>query len=487
MKISLSWQFACHFFNLYGQGTFVVQEKPKKMFSKSGLAVIGVGIVLVAVVKAVTVYQNKDLEAMQQARAGGGVQEPVVHPYGRRGILVLDLDGDGIETIGVRKNILFDHDGNRVRIGTGWVKSDDGLLVWDRNGNGQIDSGAELFGVNYIKADGIHAKDGFDALRDLDGNGDGVFDGNDPHFASVRVWRGIDRRLNNSGSDTLLQAREWQTLDELGIASISLNSSPQTIELVGDSLQIAASVYARKDNGAGTIGAVDLAGNPFYRKFLDRIPLTDAARRMPDMQGSGAVRDLREAASLSGKLAVLVEEYMHLSIERGHPVQVDDLLDAWGATSTMKPGTERAAQLGYQLIYVGPGVSIADYESFVMYGVGAPQTSEVGFPSVTESKREKFEMLKARQRSLAHLIGVLEIFNGRAFLDLDFETDSVFTGTGERLMIREGSPSVAGSDVEGYSEMMPRRVYVRIESGQLDLLESSFSGLKESVQHGLAP
>lgn len=481
------WQFTCHFFNLYGQGTFVVQEKSKKMFSKGGLTVIGVGIVLVAVVKAITVYQNNDLEPMQQVQAGGGVQEPVVYPYGRRGILVLDLDGDGIETIGVRKNILFDHDGNRVKIGTGWVKSDDGLLVWDRNGNGQIDSGAELFGVDYIKADGTHAKNGFDALRDLDSNGDGVFDGNDPHFSSVRVWRGIDRKINNSDPDTLFLAKEWLTLDELDIVSISLNSSPQTIELVGDSLQTAASVYARKDNSAGTIGAVDLAGNPFYRKFLDRIPLTEAAKRIPDMHGAGAVRDLREAASLSRELAVKVKEYMHLSTERGRLVQVDDLLDAWMATSTMKSGTERAEQLGYQLIYVGPGVSIADYESFVMHGVGAPHASEAGFPSVPEAKREKFEALKTKQRSLAHLIGVLEIFNGRAFLDLDFEPDAVFTGAGERLMIREGPPSVSGADVEGYSGMMPRRVYVTIESGQLDLLESSLSDLKKSVQQGLAP
>ncbi|WP_211091496.1 hypothetical protein, partial [Pseudothauera rhizosphaerae] len=47
--------------------------------------------------------------------------------------LVLDLDGDGIETRGIDGTILFDHDGDGIRTGTGWVKADDALLVLDRN------------------------------------------------------------------------------------------------------------------------------------------------------------------------------------------------------------------------------------------------------------------------------------------------------------------------------------------------------------------
>ena len=52
----------------------------------------------------------------------------------RRDPLTLDLDGDGIESVGLRASnpILFDHDGDGVRNGTGWVSSDDGFLVLDR-------------------------------------------------------------------------------------------------------------------------------------------------------------------------------------------------------------------------------------------------------------------------------------------------------------------------------------------------------------------
>lgn len=106
--------------------------------------------------------------------------------------LILDLDGDGVETFGITsdKQVLFDHDGDGVRNGTGWVKSDDGLLVLDRNGNGTIDNGSELFG-DQTMVNGTKAKDGFSALSSEDTNKDGKFDANDTNFSNVRVWRDI--------------------------------------------------------------------------------------------------------------------------------------------------------------------------------------------------------------------------------------------------------------------------------------------------------
>ncbi len=80
--------------------------------------------------------------------------------------LALDLDGDGIETVGVNAttHILFDHNNDGIKTGTGWVNGDDGLLVLDRNGNGVIDNGSELFGDGTM-VNGIKATDGFSALR----------------------------------------------------------------------------------------------------------------------------------------------------------------------------------------------------------------------------------------------------------------------------------------------------------------------------------
>ncbi|HDG1679467.1 TPA: hypothetical protein PFE09_004369, partial [Kluyvera ascorbata] len=60
--------------------------------------------------------------------------------------IILDLDRDGIETLAKQAGIFFDHDGNHFAENTGWVSADDGLLVIDKDGNGKIDSGNELFG-----------------------------------------------------------------------------------------------------------------------------------------------------------------------------------------------------------------------------------------------------------------------------------------------------------------------------------------------------
>ncbi|MFN3296889.1 MAG: RTX toxin, partial [Caldimonas sp.] len=111
--------------------------------------------------------------------------------------LAIDLDGDGIETVGVGSNpILFDHNADGIRTGTGWLRGDDAWLALDRNGNGVIDSGRELFGVDTLITDTNGqtrtARDGFEALRSVDSNGDGVFDPNDEAFSQVRLWRDLN-------------------------------------------------------------------------------------------------------------------------------------------------------------------------------------------------------------------------------------------------------------------------------------------------------
>jgi hypothetical protein len=56
----------------------------------------------------------------------------------RRDPLAVDLDQDGVETTGVTSGavIKFDHDGDGVKTGTGWLRPDDGWLVRDLNSNG---------------------------------------------------------------------------------------------------------------------------------------------------------------------------------------------------------------------------------------------------------------------------------------------------------------------------------------------------------------
>ncbi|QFG76744.1 hypothetical protein DMB90_12010 [Raoultella planticola] len=103
--------------------------------------------------------------------------------------IIIDLDGDGIETLSVSSGVFFDHDGNQFAENTGWVAPDDGLLIFDRDGNGQIDSGSELFGNNTLLKSGKLAANGYQALQELDENKDGQLNSDDAIWASLRIWQ----------------------------------------------------------------------------------------------------------------------------------------------------------------------------------------------------------------------------------------------------------------------------------------------------------
>ncbi len=66
------------------------------------------------------------------------------------------------------------------------------FLALDRNGNGIIDDGSELFGTATRKRDGTLAANGFEALREFDDNGDGRIDASDAIYPSLRLWVDLD-------------------------------------------------------------------------------------------------------------------------------------------------------------------------------------------------------------------------------------------------------------------------------------------------------
>ena len=116
-----------------------------------------------------------------------------------RSPLVVDLDGDGVETVTAEGGVYFDHDANGFKENSGWVGQDDGILVRDINGNGIIDNGTELFGNNSVLSSGEKAVNGFEALKDLDDNNDGIFDRNDNAWNEVKIWQ--DKNFNGNYSN----------------------------------------------------------------------------------------------------------------------------------------------------------------------------------------------------------------------------------------------------------------------------------------------
>ncbi len=170
--------------------------------------------------------------------------------------LALDLDGDGLETVGTTAGVLFDHDASGVRKNTGWIKADDGLLVFDRNNDGVINNGRELFGDNTLKYDGSGTcADAFEALAQEDTNGDGVVNHLDDNWGSLKVWRDLNQ-------DGISQAEELFTLEELGITSLNLDKKAANQNVAGGVL-VSQGSYTKEDGSTGLTGQFDFSNNPF--------------------------------------------------------------------------------------------------------------------------------------------------------------------------------------------------------------------------------
>jgi hypothetical protein len=132
--------------------------------------------------------------------------------------LILDLNGDGVQTLSYSAGVKFDVFADGSSVNTGWVSSSDGLLVLDRNHDGLITDGSELFGTATQLANGNKAPNGYAALRESDSNGDGVIDNKDSIYADLHVW--VD-----ANSDGKSQAGELKTLLNAGVASIGLQDT----------------------------------------------------------------------------------------------------------------------------------------------------------------------------------------------------------------------------------------------------------------------
>ena len=230
--------------------------------------------------------------------------------------IVLDLDGDGVQTQGLKDFVFFDHDGNEFAERTGWVETGDGLLVRDLDGNGKIETGAELFGNNTLLKNGQMAANGYEAMADLDDNFDGKIDQNDAAWNELRIWQDIN-------SDGLSQAGELKTLDELRIQSLNVEYIDINLTDVKKNEHRQESTFTRTDGLSGsTTGTtedvwfdVDLINS----KPVNRLDVSDAIKELPEIKGMGNVAGLwqtmaKEEANGSNQLKTLLEQFIQTDV-----------------------------------------------------------------------------------------------------------------------------------------------------------------------------
>ena len=139
--------------------------------------------------------------------------------------ILLDLNGNGFDLTKAGQGVSFNLNNIGGKEKLAWTRdsSDDAWLVLDRNGNGTIDDGTELFGDVTPQPDPPtgEKKNGFRALAEYDrvvngGNANGQIDSGDSVFSNLRLWRDTDH-------DGLSQLSELHTLSSQKVAAIELD------------------------------------------------------------------------------------------------------------------------------------------------------------------------------------------------------------------------------------------------------------------------
>ncbi|HEV8530327.1 MAG TPA: calcium-binding protein [Methylomirabilota bacterium] len=246
--------------------------------------------------------------------------------------IVLDLDGDGVETTPATDGVPFDHNGDGFKERSGWAGSGDGFLVWDRDSNGHIDGGSELFGNRTPLRGGGVAANGFAALASWDGNADGRIDANDALWSNLRIWR-------DSNDDGVSEPDEITLLSDHGLTAINtayVNAT--TVDTQGNAHKQIGS-FTRVDGTTGAAEDVWFQADPLHSTAASLLNVPADVAALPDFPGYGTTHSLHQAMvrDASGTLKGLVESFTNSSDPNQRGGLVDQILFRWTGSDGINP------------------------------------------------------------------------------------------------------------------------------------------------------
>ena len=242
--------------------------------------------------------------------------------------IVLDLNKNGITSTKLDNTVYFDHDNNGFKEATAWVEKDDGLLALDKNGNGKIDNGSELFGNHTVSNTAYgytdpKATNGYEALKTYDINNDNVIDEKDEIFSKLKIWK-------DKNSNGITDEGELSSLAHNNIKSIDLNYNEIAMDENSNMVKQSSKVTLNDDS---TINANDV----WFKVNLDKtkeedinIPLE--IRSLPKIKAFGNLNSLQVAASKNDTLAAMINLYLMLNPE-DRKKHINDIVYEWAGVN----------------------------------------------------------------------------------------------------------------------------------------------------------
>ena len=232
--------------------------------------------------------------------------------------LVFDLDGDGLEFIGLdQSNARFDLTGDGFATRTSWLSGDDGFLALDLNQDGKINDISELFGSG--------SQTGFEELSQYDSNNDGVINSQDTIFKDLLIWR-------DENGDGKSSKSELKNIAEYGISEISLTRTSvnsETNDTIIDEQGTYTTTNAEGEQTTHILGDVQFSVLPTYSTYSGEVTLTEQAKATNNIKGYGLMPELQVAMSLDADFAAVVASTLDGLTSENIFERFDNLLIHW--------------------------------------------------------------------------------------------------------------------------------------------------------------
>ena len=363
--------------------------------------------------------------------------------------IVLDLDGDGADTMSVANGAWFDHAADGFAERTGWAATDDGLLVRDLDGNGTIDSGRELFGSETLMPNGTKAANGFEALKALDANADGVINAQDAAFAELRVWK-------DANANGRTDAGELLTLAEAGVGSINVTyTNSSHIDAQGNAHRQVGS-YSTTSGETRTATDIWVQTNPTQSLPTDWVDVSEDIAALPDAQGYGLVRDLQQAMAMdaTGELKALVEAFTQATTPRERDLLVTQIIYHWTGVQDIDPYS-RASRSAYGNV-IGDARKLEALEEFMgqdwvgvwCWGTRDPNPHGRAAPVLLQAWGELKALLYGQLMAQTHLQGLFQQISYSWDEELE-EVVGDLTGVAQVLAQEINAERIPGLDTLG--------------------------------------